>query len=394
MRGRPHSRAVNSSTSFWTSRNDCGRLNAQCSSKSEGTGRSSFRVRSENTSSERRLRVHRTSRTYRRWRQSYGRVPDPVSVYRLALAAADEQAIVRAGKPTREQFPEQPRYESDWSAKTRAESPVEAGAAHVRVGPLPRPRARTARPRLDRRALLLLGHRVTEMAAAPLHTRSPPRPPRRRRSPPPPRRAGHRVAERPLLLVLGRTPHPPPHRRQEQRTRPPASARPHPEPRTATAPARPDRLRTLPRHHRREPRPAGRLRQALANQRSPSTGSSSASSRSSTRHPEADGSHRRYFLRVPPDVRTARAAVAWTFGFDDERQYDLASRPDGFHCKPVEFVAAGHRLAGLVQQVRRQRRRPSERPATDQAPMLSDPCVGSPPPPGSIPGCVPGGKMA
>ena len=29
---------------------------------------------------------------------------------------------------------------------------------------------------------------------------------------------------------------------------------------------------------------------------------------------EADGSHRRYFLRVPPDMRTAREAVAWTFG--------------------------------------------------------------------------------
>lgn len=30
--------------------------------------------------------------------------------------------------------------------------------------------------------------------------------------------------------------------------------------------------------------------------------------------PEPDGSHRRYFLRVPPSVRTARRAVAWSFG--------------------------------------------------------------------------------
>jgi Domain of unknown function (DUF6745) len=30
--------------------------------------------------------------------------------------------------------------------------------------------------------------------------------------------------------------------------------------------------------------------------------------------PEADGSYRRYFLRVPPSTRTARAAVAWSFG--------------------------------------------------------------------------------
>lgn len=29
---------------------------------------------------------------------------------------------------------------------------------------------------------------------------------------------------------------------------------------------------------------------------------------------ERDGSQRRYFLRVPPTVRSARRAVAWTFG--------------------------------------------------------------------------------
>lgn len=32
--------------------------------------------------------------------------------------------------------------------------------------------------------------------------------------------------------------------------------------------------------------------------------------------PEPDGSHRRYVLRVPPSMRTAREAVAWTFGFE------------------------------------------------------------------------------
>ena len=36
--------------------------------------------------------------------------------------------------------------------------------------------------------------------------------------------------------------------------------------------------------------------------------------------PEPDGSHRRYFLRVPPDC-TAREAVAWTFGFDNADAY-------------------------------------------------------------------------
>jgi hypothetical protein len=32
--------------------------------------------------------------------------------------------------------------------------------------------------------------------------------------------------------------------------------------------------------------------------------------------PEPDGTHRRYTLRVPPTMRTARQAVAWTFGVD------------------------------------------------------------------------------
>jgi hypothetical protein len=30
--------------------------------------------------------------------------------------------------------------------------------------------------------------------------------------------------------------------------------------------------------------------------------------------PEPDGSRKEYFLRVPPDMRSAREAVAWTFG--------------------------------------------------------------------------------
>ncbi|MFF9341133.1 DUF6745 domain-containing protein [Streptomyces sp. NPDC014773] len=34
--------------------------------------------------------------------------------------------------------------------------------------------------------------------------------------------------------------------------------------------------------------------------------------------PEPDGSHRTYWLRVPPATRTAREGVAWTFGLDAE----------------------------------------------------------------------------
>ena len=39
--------------------------------------------------------------------------------------------------------------------------------------------------------------------------------------------------------------------------------------------------------------------------------------------PEPDGSYRNYFLQVPPSVRTAREAVAWTFGFESARDYAL-----------------------------------------------------------------------
>jgi len=42
--------------------------------------------------------------------------------------------------------------------------------------------------------------------------------------------------------------------------------------------------------------------------------------------PEPDGSYRRYFLRVPPTTKTARAAVAWTFGFDDPSQYLIGAQ--------------------------------------------------------------------
>jgi hypothetical protein len=40
---------------------------------------------------------------------------------------------------------------------------------------------------------------------------------------------------------------------------------------------------------------------------------------------EPDGTHKRYFLQVPPTVRTPREAVAWTYGLS-ERQYRPAVR--------------------------------------------------------------------
>jgi hypothetical protein len=40
--------------------------------------------------------------------------------------------------------------------------------------------------------------------------------------------------------------------------------------------------------------------------------------------PEPDGTRRTYFLRVPPFTRTARAAVAWTFGLEPDDYVPLA----------------------------------------------------------------------
>jgi hypothetical protein len=40
---------------------------------------------------------------------------------------------------------------------------------------------------------------------------------------------------------------------------------------------------------------------------------------------EPDGTHRHYVLRVPPATRTARQAVAWTFGFESADDYVVAA---------------------------------------------------------------------
>ena len=41
---------------------------------------------------------------------------------------------------------------------------------------------------------------------------------------------------------------------------------------------------------------------------------------------ESDGSHKRYFLRVPSRMRTAREAVAWTYGLTDDQYAQLELR--------------------------------------------------------------------
>jgi hypothetical protein len=42
--------------------------------------------------------------------------------------------------------------------------------------------------------------------------------------------------------------------------------------------------------------------------------------------PEADGTHKHYFLQVPPEMRTAREAVAWTYGLTPRAYSHLAVR--------------------------------------------------------------------
>ena len=41
---------------------------------------------------------------------------------------------------------------------------------------------------------------------------------------------------------------------------------------------------------------------------------------------EADGSRKRYFLRVPSAMRTAREAVAWTYGLTADQYTGLELR--------------------------------------------------------------------
>jgi hypothetical protein len=41
---------------------------------------------------------------------------------------------------------------------------------------------------------------------------------------------------------------------------------------------------------------------------------------------ESDGSHKHYFLRVPSRMRSAREAVAWTYGMTPEQYGGLELR--------------------------------------------------------------------
>jgi hypothetical protein len=216
-------------------------------------------VRVARASLGRRWRVHRTSRTYRRWRESYASVPDPVSVYRLALAAADEQAIVLSGRPALDAFAE-PDADDFW-AEVRADSRWREA---VRTYESARMRAPVLEPLVTAFRAGLAFFWLVESANW-----------RQRRCIAVPRPAIHLQngrldrADGPAVEWPNGTSywfweglHIP--RRAAERAGPAAGARPHRQPREAPTPARPDRLRALPRHRRRHAPPARRLRQALA----------------------------------------------------------------------------------------------------------------------------------
>jgi len=65
--------------------------------------------------------------------------------------------------------------------------------------------------------------------------------------------------------------------------------------------------------------------------------------------PEPDGSRRTYFLRVPPTMRTAREAVAWTFGLGavdyrpavETNRGDLLASPSSLYGKISHLILTG-----------------------------------------------------
>jgi hypothetical protein len=279
-------------------------------------------VRVARASLGRRWRVYRTHRTHRRWRQSYRQVPDPVSVYRLALAAADEEAIVLAGKPTREQYPDHAGDERDRSARARAEHQLKQAvrtfeSARYR-GPVLEPLARawiaglycfwvTESPRWRQRHCVLVPRPALHLANGRLH-----------RSDGPavdwssglsywfweglqiPRRIAAKESERARLQVLVRTPN------RERR-------------RLLLDRIGYERFLDIADAKLVQQDDYGKLwRTTLA-----IDGEQLRVVEVVNSTEEPDGSRKRYWLRVPPETRTARAGVAWTFDVSPD-EYELA----------------------------------------------------------------------
>jgi hypothetical protein len=261
--------------------------------------------------------VYKTSRTHHRWRESYAHVDDPVSVYRLALAAADEEAIVMAGRPERGWF-EEP--DDDFWASVRGDALYEQG---VRTYESARMRAPVLEPlvaafeaglgffwmgeskRWRQRWCLAVPRPALHLENGRLH----------RRDGPAvewpngtsywfweglniPRRVAAKDSERARLQVLARTSN------LEKR-------------RLLLERIGYERFLEITGAELRQQDDYGKLwttQLAFDDEQLMVVEVANAT-------PEPDGTRRRYFLRVPPDTQTARAAVAWSFGYDDETEY-------------------------------------------------------------------------
>jgi hypothetical protein len=280
-------------------------------------------VRVARASLGRRWRVHRTTRTYRRWRESYAAVPDPISVHRLALAAADEDTFVRAGHPEREQFVEPDDGRDSWGRDMREESRWKTAVRTYRSAryrlPVLEPLVRAWSAglcffwiveyrRWSQRYCIAVPRPALHLDTDRLHR--PDGPAVEWRSGTSywfweglhvPKRVAAQGSERARLQVLART------RNVELR-------------RLLLDRIGYERFLDIAGSQLVAQDDFGKLwRCDLRIDDEPLCVVEVVNST-----PEPDGSHRRYLLRVPPDSRSARAAVAWTFGFDDPSEYLLA----------------------------------------------------------------------
>jgi hypothetical protein len=265
----------------------------------------------------RRWRVYRTTRTYRRWRESYSSVPDPVSVYRLALSAADEQAIVLAGWPDQERFAEpdadcwgERRAESRWreavrtyeSARMRAPvleplvSAFNAGLAFLWI-------VESANWR--QRSCIAVPRPALYLENGQLHRNNGPAVEWHngtsywfREGLYIPRRVAARTSERARLQVLVR------HANLEER-------------RLLLDRIGYERFLDIAGATLHQQDDYGKLWRTTL----PVDGEALTVVEVVNATAVHDGTRRRHFLRVPPATRTAREAVAWTFGVEDEADY-------------------------------------------------------------------------
>lgn len=277
-------------------------------------------VRVARASLGRRWRVHRTSRTHSRWRVGFRWVADPVSVYRVALAAADDESLTLAGRPER-LLPATGSLPGNWwqerDRERRSVRTYEAARYRLQtLEPLvrawesglflfwvveyrnwsqrtciavPRPTLHTAEGRLhrDEGPAVEWSTGTSYWFRDGIHV---------------PKRVAARSSEQARLQVLVRT------RNQEFRRvlLDRIGYQRFLELAGATLVNQDDYGRLWRCHLQVDGEPLHAVEVANAT-------------------PEPDGSYRRSFLRVPPATTTAREAVAWTFGFDDENDYIVST---------------------------------------------------------------------